>query len=321
MIGYDRAMDLWDAGRELAAWVERAKVVLSPEERKVLASAPRIIARIARYALFHKGEDAVTDDIDARDPDHVALFVDLFRILGRAYFRVRFEGTENVPKEGGALLVGNHNGGLVPADSFMTGVALFDSQPKGRAMYALAHDFLFDDPVLRRWATRLGILRAGHASARRALDAGHMVLVYPGSDYDAFRPYSDRNRVVLAGRKGFLKLALRAGVPIVPIVAKGSHKQFIILTRGERIGRAIGIRRLARTDVMPIMLALPWGLTSGFLPYIPWPARVTIAFGEPIRFPHLGPESADDPAALEACYREVETRMQAMLDRLVAGDP
>ncbi len=312
-------MGLLEAARELSRWAGRAREMIPAEERKILTSPASILYRIARYALFHEG-DGIPDDLSERDLASVELFVDLFRIIGRAYFRVQFVGTENVPKEGGALLVGNHNGGLLPADSFMTGVALFDSQPRDRAMFALAHDFLFDDPTFRKWARRLGILRAGHEGARKALSAGHMVLVYPGSDYDAFRPFTERNRVVLAGRKGFLKLALRAGVPIVPVVAKGSHAQFIVLTRGDRLGRALGVHRFGRTDVMPIALSIPWGLTSGFTPYIPYPTKVTIAFGEPVRFPHLGPEAAEDPVALESCYREVESRMQAMLDRLVARD-
>lgn len=301
-------------------WVERARGLISEGDRRVLLSPAQLFGRFVKYALLHEGKGARAEELDARDPALVELFVDLFRAIGEVYFRVRFEGQHHVPKEGGVLLVGNHNGGLVPADSFMTGVALFDSQPRERAMFALAHDFLFDDEVLRRFATRLGILRAGHEGAGRALSAGHMVLVYPGSDYDAFRPYSDRHKVVLAGRKGFLKLALTRGVPIVPVVANGSHEQFVVLTRGEAIGRRIGMHRLARTDILPIILALPWGLTHGFVPYIPWPARVSIAFGEPIRFPDLGPEAVDDPAAMEACYREVESRMQGMLDRLVRDD-
>jgi 1-acyl-sn-glycerol-3-phosphate acyltransferase len=310
-------MSLLDSARAARQWVERARALIPAEDRKVLLSVPRLLEKFMLFAALHRGAGVHADDLEARDPALVELFMDLFRSVGCRYFHARFSGQENVPREGPVLLVGNHNGGLVTADSFLVGVALFDSQPRGRAMFSLAHDFLFDDPVLRRYAGRLGMLRAGHESAARALRAGHLVLVYPGSEWDAFRPYKDRNRIVLAGRKGFLKLALREQVPIVPVVAEGAHAAFRVLLRGERLARWVGAHRFARVNVMPIVLSFPWGLTSGLVPFIPYPARVSVAFGEPIRFPGLGPEAAEDPEKLDACYREVESRMQAIMDRLV----
>jgi 1-acyl-sn-glycerol-3-phosphate acyltransferase len=217
------------------------------------------------------------------------------------------------------LLVGNHNGGLVPTDGFFTSFAIGERHGPERAVYALAHDFLFDDPILRRYAGRLGILRATHESAMKAFAAGGCVLVYPGSDLDAFRPFRDRGRIVLGGRKGFLTLALRAGVPIVPVVSAGTHEQCVVVTRGDRLARAVRAHAWARTDVLPFMLALPWGLTTGFVPYWPLPAQTTLAFGRPLRWPDLGPADARRPDALERCYRDVEASMQALLDGISAG--
>jgi 1-acyl-sn-glycerol-3-phosphate acyltransferase len=229
------------------------------------------------------------------------------------------EGVDHVPASGPVLLVGNHNGGLLPTDGFFTSLAIGDWHGPERAVYALAHDFLFEDPILRSYARRLGMLRATHESAMRAFEAGGCVLVYPGSDLETFRPFRDRGRIVLGGRKGFLKLALRAGVPIVPVVSAGTHEQCIVLTRGDGLARALHAHAWARTDVMPISVAFPWGLTTGFLPYWPLPAQTTLAFGAPIRWPDLGAADADRPEALERCYRDVETRMQVMLDELEAG--
>lgn len=309
---------LADVRRGVADWLARAAELVPPEDRELLLSPLRLAGVFSRYALFHRGGPAPPADLDSRDLALCNLLLDFFRALGPAYFHARTLDVENVPPEGPVLLVGNHNGGIVTIDSFLAAIAIADAHGEGRAPFALGHDFLFDDPVLRRYAGRLGILRACHESACVALRAGRSVLVYPGSDWDAFRPFRDRNRVVLAGRKGFLRLALREQVPIVPVISAGSHAQFIVLARGERLARITHVHRLARTDVLPLVFSLPWGLTSGFLPYIPLPARITIAFGEPIRWPDLPASAADDPSALARCYSEVEARMQSILDRLVA---
>lgn len=306
------------AAAAVTGWLTRARELVPPEDRKVLLSPLALGLAFSKYALFHRGDRVDATDVHARDPELCCLLLDLFRALGSVYFRAHILGVENVPAAGPVLLAGNHNGGLVSVDSFLAAGAIMDAHGPARTPFALGHDFLFDNPVTRRYAGRLGILRAGHESARHALREGCSVLVYPGSDWDAFRPYTDRNKVVLAGRKGFIKLALREQVPIVPVVSAGSHEQFIVLTRGERLARLFGVHRFARTDVLPIVFALPWGITSGFLPYIPLPAQITIGFGEPIRWPDLGPSAADDPEIVARCFTEVEARMQSLLDRLVA---
>lgn len=285
----------------------------------MLVSPPALVLRFLRYTMATDKRSVPSDDVDARDPELVQLFVDVVHDAIRRYFRVEVEGLENVPPTGPALLVGNHNGGLVSLDSFLAVGAIHDRDGVGRAVFGLAHDFLFHDPILRREATRLGLLRAGRAGAHHALSRGHLVLVYPGSDLDAFRPFSQRNRVVLGGRRGFVEVALREQVPIVPVVSAGSHEQFIVLTRGDRLARLLGLHRWARTDVCPVVLSIPWGISLGFVPYIPLPTQITVAFGAPIAWPELGPDAADDPAIVSRCYERVETEMQATLDRLSAG--
>jgi 1-acyl-sn-glycerol-3-phosphate acyltransferase len=160
------------------------------------------------------------------------------------------------------------------------------------------------------------MLRAGHDSAHHAFEAGGCVLVYPGSDIDTFRPFRDRNKIVLAGRKGFVKLALRERVPIVPVVAAGMHEQFIVLSRGDWLAHALHAHRWIRAEVLPLVLSIPWGLTSGFVPYLPLPAQMTLSFLPPMSWPHL---HEDDPDALERVYREVEHVMQEELDRQTRG--
>jgi 1-acyl-sn-glycerol-3-phosphate acyltransferase len=307
---------------ELSEWVSRARTLVPREDRKVLLSPPRLALRFARFAarraLGRSGLIAA-DDIAARDPRFVLLVGEVYRWLAAHYFRLRMTGTENVPAEGPVLFVGNHSGGLLPSEGFYTAMAIWDRFGPSRPVYALAHDFLFEDPILRRYAGRLGLLRAGHESAHHAFAAGACVLVYPGSDLDTFRPFRDRNKVVLGGRKGFITLALREQVPIVPVVTAGNHEQMIVLLRGDKLARLLRAHRWARTEVLPLVLALPWGLTSGFLPYLPLPAQTTLAFLPPMTWPELGPQDAKDPVVLQRCYREVESAMQSEMDRMTRG--
>ena len=308
-------METWTA---LSDWFSRANELVPKRDRKILLSPPRLVARFARFALAHHRGDAPhagADDVQSRDPALLELGFRLLHQLAHSYFRLQVVGLEHIP-EGPVLFVGNHSGGLVPLEGFFLAMAIHDRFGANRATYALAHDFLFEDPILRRYATRLGMLRAGHASAHHAFSAGGSVIVFPGSDLDTFRTFRDRNKVVLGGRKGFLKLALREHVPIVPFVTAGTHEQLVVLARGDRLAKLLHAHAWARTEVLPLVLSLPWGLTSGFVPYLPLPAQTTVSVLPPIEWDDRDPE---DPAVLDRCYAEVEAAMQHGLDELTRG--
>ena len=296
---------------EIREWLDRARRLLPDEDRRILINPPRLVARFLRFAITrHGGADGhyAADDVMARDPELLLLLGDVWRVLAK-YFRLRIEGIDNVPPSGPVLFVGNHSGGFLPSEGFFTAFALHERFGLDRVPFALAHDVFFEDPTLRRVAARLGILRAGHESAHRAFEAGKCVLVYPGSDLDTFRSFRDRGKIVLGGRKGFLRLALHERVPIVPIVDCGTHEQLIVLSTGNRLAQLLHAHAWARTEVLPIVLSLPWGLTSGFVPYLPLPAQTTLSFLPPIT----------PTTDLDRSYREVEAAMQAELDRLQRG--
>ena len=180
------------------------------------------------------------------------------------------------------LLVGNHSGGNLTPDTIVFTVAFCTYFGVERPFYQLAHNLVLASPVgpiLRRYGT----VSASHEHAREALEAGAAVLVYPGGDWEVHRPSWERNKVDFAGRKGFIRLARDAGVPIVPVVSVGGQETALFLSNGNWLAKLLGVDRTLRLKVLPISIALPWGLNVGdFLSHLPLPAKITVEVLEPI---------------------------------------
>ncbi len=274
---------------------------------------------LTRAVAGRHARPVVQSDPALRDPAFLGDMLALVQEFADSYFRWEVRGIEKVPASGPALVVGNHNGGVVNTDSYLTLLAVWNHFGPDRALCPLSHDLVFFDPILGRIASRMGVLRAGHDSAAQAFEHGHMALVYPGSDLDTWRPFTQRGRIELGQRKGFLKLVLRQRVPIVPVVSAGTHEQFVVIARGDELARRSGIKRHFRAEAVPLVFALPWGLTIGYLPYLPLPAQTTLQFGDPIRFDDIDPAQANDPRTLDRCYERVREEMQALLDSLTQG--
>jgi 1-acyl-sn-glycerol-3-phosphate acyltransferase len=235
------------------------------------------------------------------------------------YFAPEVRRTEHLPATGPALVVGNHSGLYLMPDMWVTALALVRRRGYDEPAYGLAYDLLFAFPPLESLLRRLGGLPASGAAAEHALAGGGAVLVYPGGDWEACRPWTERNKVDFHGRKGFVRLALRAGVPVVPVVSHGAHHSVVVLSRGDRIARALGLKRL-KVGVMPWLFGFPFGVAP-VLPPVPLPAKVTVEFLPPLDWAELGPEAADDPKVVDAVYHEITGLLQAGLDRLSAERP
>lgn len=235
------------------------------------------------------------------------------------YFDAEVLGFEHVPRDGPFLVVSNHSGGIYMPD-YWAFLRKWIDERGDAPIYSLAFDFVFSIPGMSTIARRLGSVPASHANADALLHAGMPVLVYPGGDADDYRPWTERHRVDLEGHTGFVRLALRHGVPVVPVVSHGSHDAIVVLARGDAISRRLGFDRL-RIKVFPLLFGPPWGIAPVYLPTVPFPAKVTTRVCEALDWRHLGPDVADDPAVVRACYEEVLGRMQANLDDLVADTP
>lgn len=256
------------------------------------------------------------DDI-ARDDERIAGVVDRVGPVLDLWFHPTIRGLERVP-EGPALLVGNHNGGSMSLDSFVLGVALYRARGVSYVPYWLGHDMLVRLPFFRQ-VVPLGVVRASTAMAHALFDSGAKVLVYPGGEQETLRPWAERDRIVFAGRTGYIRLALREGVPVVPVVVAGAHEVFVVLGGGEALARLLLTKPLFRVKTWPLTLSLPWGLTAGPpLVYLPFPVRMLGEVLEPIEFDRSGPEAAADTDYVRRCDDLVRARMQAALTRLAA---
>lgn len=256
---------------------------------------------------------------DLRDPAFLAAHLERVARVFDAYHEARVEGLSRVPA-GPALLVGNHHGGTTNSDLFALMLAWWRHHGVDDPVYGLAHDLLFRVPWLGALAARAGAVRASPDVAEALLRRGARVLVYPGGDLDALKHWRRRNEVVFGARGGFVRLALRARVPLVPVVSAGGHEGFRVLTDGAWLARALGLRRL-RVEVLPLALALPWGLAPGPAPYLPWPLRMRLRVLDPIAWPELPPEAADDPAVVARCREQVRAAMQSSLDDVLRDGP
>ena len=257
----------------------------------------------------------VPADLDARDPEFIRAQLPGMWVLSSVYFRAEINGLDRVPEEGPVLFVGNHSGGNVTPDSIVFLLAFNTYVGVERPIHALAHALGTAWPVLGSFLRRWGVVTAGPDVARQALDRGACVLVYPGGDVDAHRPWTARNEVRFDNRKGFLRLAREAGVPIVPVVASGGHDTFLTLTDGRWLARALRLDKIARLKVLPISLALPWGINIGdFFLHWPLPAKIRIEVLNPI---DVEKSFGDDD---DAAYDFVTSVMQETLTALSAED-
>jgi 1-acyl-sn-glycerol-3-phosphate acyltransferase len=162
---------------------------------------------------------------------------------------------------------------------------------------------------------KFGTVAASPENARKALDSGAVLLVYPGGDYEVHRPSWERNRVDFDRRKGFIRLALQRDVSIVPVVSIGGQETALFLSRGERLASLLALDRLFRLKVLPISIGLPWGLNIGdMLGHIPLPAKITIEALPPI---DLRAEFGPDPD-VDEIYDHLMRLMQDTLDALAA---
>jgi 1-acyl-sn-glycerol-3-phosphate acyltransferase len=254
-------------------------------------------------------------NLDDRDPDFMRELLPGMWVFATAWYRPEIRGLERVPRTGPVLVVGNHTGGSTSPETTLSQLAFSLYFGVERLHYQLAHRVVVSSPI--GWILRrFGTVEADAANAKLALDAGAIVTVFPGGDYEVFRPSWESAKVDFGGRKGFLRLALSHDVPIVPMVTLGGQETALFLSRGEWLARLTGADRALRLKTLPIVFGFPFGLSiGGFPPVLPLPAKVTMELLEPI---HLRERYGEDPD-LEVIYDDLMATMQEALTAL-AGE-
>jgi 1-acyl-sn-glycerol-3-phosphate acyltransferase len=291
-------------GADVSVFDPRSDDYATPDEPTPFANLPDL-----RALLPATDEERGLDDW-GRSETFVSLVEPALNFYYRYWFRVETEGIENVPAEGGALLVGNHSGAL-PPDAPMVIQAIRNEHSNPRPVYMLGEHWFKGYPGIGMIANKMGLVAAHRDNAQRLLfDEGRLALVFPEGQKGSRKVFWQRYRLRRFGRGGFVRTAIRARVPIVPIALVGGEEAMPIFAHLRPLQRLSGL------IYFPLNHAFPhFGLAAGLM-YMP--AKFKIRFMEPIDMAGYSPETAEDPAEVQAIAEEIRTRIQLELDSMLS---
>jgi 1-acyl-sn-glycerol-3-phosphate acyltransferase len=256
-----------------------------------------------------ESETAPTE-IEKWDPITTEKVISKMRAFVKRWFRSEVHGLESIPP-GGSLVVSNHSGGLWAFDSFIFAADFYDKFGYDRPVYTLVNRIVLKMPFADM-LVRSGFILASPENAAQAARSGGITIVYPGGDYDAYRTTKSANKIEFAGRTGYVKVAIEAGVPIVPMVSIGAQENQLYLTRGESLGKRLRLGERLGTHLLPVTFGFPFGLNVVLPLNFPLPTKITTQVLEPI---DVTAKFGDDPD-IDEVDRHVRSVMQAALDEL-----
>jgi 1-acyl-sn-glycerol-3-phosphate acyltransferase len=230
------------------------------------------------------------------------------------WFRMEMEGWENLP-EAPVLLIGIHSGAPFVWDAWTLGVQWWRHFGSGRPLHGTAHDALMATPVIGRFFRSMGVLPAAPDAIVTALAEGRDVALWPGGEVDSLRPWSERDKANLAHRRGFVRVAIQTGVPIIPVATVGGADAMPVLIRGDRLSRLLRLDKALRLKVFPIAVSLPWGIAPAALPQIPLPTKIRTLLRPPIQV-DPDPKRLEDDDYIEEIYQQVQDSIQEGVDTL-----
>jgi 1-acyl-sn-glycerol-3-phosphate acyltransferase len=253
-------------------------------------------------------------DLEGQDETVLQRQKFFWNVLVDYWFRMEIDGWENIGR-GPVLLVGIHSGAPFVWDAWTVGLQWWRRFGPDRPLHGTAHDALMAIPVIGRYFRSMGVLPAAPDAIATALAKGRDVALWPGGEVDSLRPWTERDHADLAGRKGFVKMAICAGVSIVPIATVGGADAMPVLIRGDRLSQALQLDRLLRLKVFPLAVSLPWGIAPAALPQLPLPAKIRTRFMPAIELDH-DPARAADEVYVQRKYGEVQGSIQRGMDAL-----
>lgn len=224
----------------------------------------------------------------------------------RIYHRYSVVGLSHLPRNRSALLVGYH-GRPIAHDMCMLTTLIYDQF--GYMPHGIVHRAALQIPILKNISQGLGFLSEDGEEFRRAVERGEYILLQPGGTREGCRSFRTRYRVDWGLRMGYLKLALRHSLPIVPVVAQGVDDTYIGLNNGYSLGK-----RLHAPLGLPLWLGLgplgPWPISP------PFPVKITQYIGEAIDLEHKKHIDIGNPNELLTLHTQIVGRVQQMLDRI-----
>ncbi|HET7683002.1 MAG TPA: 1-acyl-sn-glycerol-3-phosphate acyltransferase [Marmoricola sp.] len=232
-------------------------------------------------------------------------FMAAIRPIARKWFRIEVRGVENIPADGGALVVSNHSG-TIPVDGLMTMVSIHDHAH--RSLRPLGADLVFRLPVVGELARKGGATLACNEDAERMLRGGELVGVWPEGFKGIGKPYSERYKLQRFGRGGFVSAAIRTGVPIIPTSVVGAEEIYPLVGNIPSLARLLGLPYIPITPFFPLL---------GPLGLVPLPSKWLIEFGEPIRTDEYDATGADDPMLVFNVTDQVRETIQQTLYSLL----
>jgi 1-acyl-sn-glycerol-3-phosphate acyltransferase len=263
----------------------------------------------------------VSTAMEPRDPHQGLLKLQepFWELLNKLYFRLEVDGFDRVPDRP-CLLIGVHSGGALTMDAWTLVYSWHQHFEGERILHGTAHDVLMTAPVLGDYFRMTGVIAASRKAVTAALEKGDDVVVWPGGEVDAMRSWRKRDVATLGGRKGFVRQAIRSGVPIVPVATVGGHDTVFVLSEGKWLANAAerlgGLKSKLRGANVPIIAGFPFPLAIEILPaHVPLPAKIRTELLEPIEVDD-DPERVDDEAYVQGIYDRVETAIQEGMDRL-----
>lgn len=232
------------------------------------------------------------------DPNWAKYAIATAAFFHRFYFRSEVHGIERVP-QGRVILVSNHSG-QIPLDGMMIEASMFLDATPPRIVRSMVEKWSQTLPFVSMFFSRVGQVVGVPENARRLLDLGAALLVFPEGIRGISKPFADRYKLCDFGL-GFMRLALETDTPIIPIALIGAEEQYISFGNAERLAKALG---------MPALPLIPQAFIPGG--QLPLPTKYRIYFGEPM---HFSGDSDDDDSVIEEKVAEVRSAIQSMIHR------
>lgn len=242
------------------------------------------------------------------DQGMIEILRPFFQFLYHNYFRVEAEGLSHVPTQGPAILVGNH-AGVLPYDGSMVHLAVYNEHQTRRNVRFLVDDFVFRLPLVGTIVQRTGGIKATHDNATQLIQKGHLVMIFPEGVRGMGKTYDHRYQLQQFGRGGFVRLALRTGAPIIPVAIIGSEEIHPIIWKSHQLAAPLHI------PFFPFSVTFPW---LGPLGVVPLPSKWHIIFGEPVRFDHLSPTTAENRELVLNETEQIRGKIQSTIDKALA---